>query len=133
MSHRLTHYRILVDDFAAAHRFYRDVMGLEPVFPADGGPYAEFRTGAGSILAIFQRSLMDAAIGQPHRPRTDSIDRIVLCFNVDDVDKAASELERRGVRLVSPPADQPDWMIRVAHFRDPEGNLIEINAPLPRQ
>lgn len=28
------------------------------------------------------------------------------------------------------PQDQAAWVLRVAHLRDPEGNLIEINAPL---
>lgn len=27
----------------------------------------------------------------------------------------------------------PDWGIRTAHLRDPDGNLIEINQPLPSQ
>jgi catechol 2,3-dioxygenase-like lactoylglutathione lyase family enzyme len=26
--------------------------------------------------------------------------------------------------------DRPEWGIRTAHFRDPDGNLIEINQPL---
>lgn len=31
----------------------------------------------------------------------------------------------------TPSQDRPDWGVRVAHFRDPDGNLIEINQNLP--
>jgi hypothetical protein len=39
-------------------------------------------------------------------------------------------LSGRGVQFVTEPHDQEAWVLRVAHLRDPEGNLIEINAPL---
>jgi lactoylglutathione lyase len=29
---RLTHVRLLVDDYDACFRFYRDMLGLEPTF-----------------------------------------------------------------------------------------------------
>lgn len=30
------------------------------------------------------------------------------------------------------PADRSDWGIRVGYVRDPDGNLIELNQPLPQ-
>jgi catechol 2,3-dioxygenase-like lactoylglutathione lyase family enzyme len=33
--------------------------------------------------------------------------------------------EQNGI-VVTQPQDRPDWGIRTAHFRDPDGNLIEI-------
>jgi lactoylglutathione lyase len=46
------------------------------------------------------------------------------------VDATYADLKARGVHFVTEPADQEAWVLRVAHFRDPDGNLIEINAPL---
>ena len=39
-------------------------------------------------------------------------------------------LRAQGVALVAEPQDRSDWMIRTAHFRDPDGNLIEINSSI---
>jgi catechol 2,3-dioxygenase-like lactoylglutathione lyase family enzyme len=46
------------------------------------------------------------------------------------VDAVCRQLQAHGVALAVGPTDHPDWGIRTAHFRDPDGNLIEINHPL---
>lgn len=125
---RFTHVRLLVDDVAACYRFYRDVLGFEPVFDGEASVYCEFKTGD-VTLSLFRRKLMDDAVGAAHAAARDG-DRVLLAFEVADVDKAAAELERRGVVIVSPPTDHPHWMLRVAHFRDPAGNLLEINQSI---
>jgi hypothetical protein len=42
-------------------------------------------------------------------------------------------LKARGAQFVADLTDRPDWGIRTAHLRDPDGNLIELNSPLPRE
>jgi catechol 2,3-dioxygenase-like lactoylglutathione lyase family enzyme len=37
---RLTHIRLLVADYLACFRFYRDVMGLAVAWGDENGPYA---------------------------------------------------------------------------------------------
>jgi catechol 2,3-dioxygenase-like lactoylglutathione lyase family enzyme len=61
----------------------------------------------------------------------DSQDRMAMIFGVDDVDATCSKLKSHGVQFVTEPHERKDWGIRVAHFRDPDGNLIEINHGLP--
>jgi len=51
-------------------------------------------------------------------------------FEVPNVDRASQELKTKGVVFETEPMDRPEWGIRTAHFRDPDGNLIEINQPL---
>jgi len=51
-------------------------------------------------------------------------------FHVDSVDEYYNYLSEKGVQFINEPHDRKDWGIRVAHFRDPDGNLIEINAPI---
>ena len=126
----LTHTRLLVDDFAASWRFYREVVGLEPVFPGEAGPYAEFRTGP-ATLAIFDRRKMDTMLGRPATSAAGSSagsGGVVLTFAVADVDAAFVELTGRGARFVAPPFDYPPAFLRMAHFADPDGHLLEINA-----
>jgi len=59
-------------------------------------------------------------------------DKVALTFEVPDVDAAYKALRARGIEFVTEPHDQETWVLRVAHLRDPEGNLIEINAPLKK-
>ena len=67
---KLTFVRLLVDDFGACFRFYRDVIGFRTTFRAS---------------------------------------------------------------VSAEPADGRDWGIRVAYVRDPDGNLIELNHPIPME
>jgi lactoylglutathione lyase len=116
---RLTHVRLLVDDFGESFRFYRDVLALEPSFGDEGGPYASFATEPAS-LSIFTRQ------GQQEtsdlRPAGDSV---VVPLEVDDVDVAAQRLG------LGEAVSRPDWGIRVAYLRDPAGNLLELYTQIP--
>jgi catechol 2,3-dioxygenase-like lactoylglutathione lyase family enzyme len=123
---RYSHTRLLVADYAACFRFYRDLLGFEPVFGDETSGYADFATGE-VTLALFDRHEMAEAVGTTGKPSwTDAQDRVALIFSVDSVDAAYTELRAKGISFIAEPADRPDWGIRVAHLRDPDGNLIEI-------
>ncbi len=127
---RLTHIRLLVTDFPACFRFYRDVLGFEVLWGEEDGRYADFKAGD-AMIALYDRRLMAEAVGATGKPvAADAQDRAALIFAVDDVDAAFEQLRGRGVRFVTEPQDRPDWGIRAAHFRDPDGNLIEIYRDL---
>jgi len=49
------------------------------------------------------------------------------------VDGTDRRLSADGVEFVAGPTDHPEWRIRTAHLRDPDGTLVEINEPLPRE
>ena len=121
------HIRLLVSDFPACFRFYRDVLGFTPTFGAEDDVYADFNTG-GQGIALFQRELMAEAVGADAGGSV--ADAVVLVLATPHVDAAADALRAKGGLLVSEPADRLDWSIRTAHFRDPAGHLIEINCPL---
>ena len=127
---KLTHVRLLSDDIEALLRFYRDVLGLEVTLNAGDGVYYELRPGD-VILGLYRRDLMGQMIGSELPPPAQS-DALALTFQVDDVDAAAARLRERGAELVGEPRDYEVAFLRVAHLRDPDGNLIEINAPLGR-
>jgi lactoylglutathione lyase len=122
---RLTHVRLLVDDFDACLRFYRDTFGFE--VSAQYGDYAELRAGD-ALLALFPRTTMAEAVGFDPLAAGD---RVALVFHVGDVDTALADLRERGAPVAAEPQDRPDWGLRVAHLRDPDGNLIELNHDIP--
>jgi catechol 2,3-dioxygenase-like lactoylglutathione lyase family enzyme len=58
---------------------------------------------------------------------------VALVLEADDPDGLAGRLLDRGVAPVNGPQDRPEWGIRVVHFRDPDGNLLEAYGELPRE
>jgi len=75
---------------------------------------------------------MAAAVGIAAKPaQAECQDRVALIFHVDDVDEVHRWLRDKGVTFINAPTDRPDWGIRAAHFRDPDGNLLEIYTDLP--
>jgi predicted enzyme related to lactoylglutathione lyase len=122
--------RLLVNDMAKSIQFYTEVLG----YPLQtGGPndvYSEISTGS-HVLALFSRQAMLKALGEDDTSSTDGgISSVVLSFAVADVDAVCAEIEAKGVTVIAPPTDRPDWMMRTAHFYDPDGNIVEINKNL---
>lgn len=125
----LSYVRVLVDEFPASFRFYRDIMGFE-VLLGDEKAYAEFQVGPKTRLAVTARRVMAEVPGVSAAAGNEGPERFMLVFEVDDVDTRVAALKGRGAQLVAEPVDRPAWTVRTAHLRDPEGNLIEINTPL---
>ena len=124
---KLTHVRLLAGDVDACFRFYRDVMGFTPTWGAEGEGYADFDTGGGSRLAIFDRDAQADVV-----PLEDTGDGAMLVFGVEDLDAALAGLRERGAEP-GPVTARPEWGIRFAHLRDPAGNLIEVNESIPME
>jgi catechol 2,3-dioxygenase-like lactoylglutathione lyase family enzyme len=126
----LTHIRLLVDDIDACRVFYKDKLSLKEQLGVVEGIYYEFVAG-NCILALYKRDLMESVAGVAMSGEK-VIDKVALTFEVANVDTAYKALRAKGIEFVTEPHDQDAWVLRVAHLRDPEGNLIEINAPLKK-
>jgi catechol 2,3-dioxygenase-like lactoylglutathione lyase family enzyme len=116
---RLQHVNVLVDDLAAATRFYRDVLGLEPIPTPDlGYPAQFFRFNDEQEVHVNQ--LPDTKPARAH-----------FCVVVEEFEavfrrmKAAGaiDVEARG-RIRRLPAGTMQMFVR-----DPSGNLVEIASP----
>ena len=110
--------------------FYREVMGFE--VRVDAGVYVELVAGE-VYLGVYEKALMAERVGTTDRPASTNVqDPVCLTFEVDDVDRIVEELSSKGAEIVTAPHDEEAWVLRVAHLRDPGGNLLEINAPIQR-
>lgn len=124
----LTHIRLLVDNYKDCFHFYKDILGFEVTWGDENSNYADFKF-QGFTLALFERKQMIAAIGETYARDFEKVDRTALVFKVENVEKIYQELKRK-VEFITEPTEQPSWGIKVAHFRDHAGNLIEINENL---
>ncbi|MGW4271195.1 VOC family protein [Streptomyces seoulensis] len=120
----LAQVRLLVTDFAACYRFYAEVLGLKPQSGAQRGPYEKFSPAAGSAgIALQDRAMMAEVLGELGESVAGHRSLVVL--RVDDLDACCARVAARGATLLHGPAPMTDRM-RVAHLKDPEGNVVEL-------
>jgi len=127
---KMTHTRLLVSNFNDCFIFYRDIMGFTVVWGDENGIYADFDVN-GHLLALFGKVPMAEAIGaESPKLKSEQQDDVCLIFAVEDVDVTYDLLENKGVIPINKPHDRKEWGIRCFHFRDPAGNLIEVNKEI---
>lgn len=102
-------------------------MGFPVLWGEENGTYADF-DAQDHKLALFKRDLMAEAIGtELPEQKLSGQDYLCLVFAVEDVDREYEVLTGKGIKTLNKPHDRKDWGIRCFHFRDPDGNLIEVN------
>lgn len=122
---------ILTDDVPRLSAFYRDVMGFN--VKLDLGVYVEFHN-EGVRFAICARSVLHDASGHASYQEAAQGQHFELafpCSEPTEVDRAYAEIVARGATPVHAPADMP-WNQRTAMFADPDGNIHELFADLPK-
>ena len=130
MEFKLTQVRLLVTEYEACFFFYRDTLGFSVGYGSENEDYASFKT-RDAVVAINKRPMMAEVVGTMDLPaEAESQDRVLLHFQVDSVDQTVEQLRAKGVVIVQEATDRPTWGSRTAHFRDPDGTLIEISQGL---
>jgi predicted enzyme related to lactoylglutathione lyase len=131
---KFSNIRLLVNDFDKCFTFYNDILELECTWGKLGDNFASFNIGNPSGLALFKSELMSIAINNKDAKKNQSTrDRIAIILQVDRVNETYNSLQSKGVKFLTQPKDMTAWGIRVAHFRDPENNLIELYSELPKE
>ncbi len=116
------HIALFTADLERLRDFYTNVLGLEEVGRFEGRPIVFVAAGATAIELVGDKA--------PDEPRGQGWNHLAL--EVGDIDAAVAALEARGVVFQGPPADFPPEAprARIAFFRDPDGNLLELIQPL---
>ena len=119
----LVNARIVTGDVAGLAEFYAALIGTGVVA---NDYYVELPTG-GATVALCRRRFTEAdGCGAP-LPVT-AAERVILDFEVGDVDATYRRLGPLSITWVMAPTDQP-WGARSAMFRDPDGNLVNLFTP----
>jgi catechol 2,3-dioxygenase-like lactoylglutathione lyase family enzyme len=130
---RLDNTRLLVTRFPETFAFYKDILGLKVTWGDADSTYASFVFPDGACICLFDRREMAEATGSTALPSEDlAQDRFALVFEIPELDEFVDRAKLAGATLLRDPQDMPDWGIRTAHLRDPDGNLLELMCGMPK-
>jgi predicted enzyme related to lactoylglutathione lyase len=120
MECRLSIVRVFVRDFERALRFYSGTLGIPIALRSDEYGWAQLATGQAQLALerLDPGSGEDALLGR----------FLAVSLAVADVYATYEELFARGVDFLAPPA-QMSWGGVLAHFRDPDGNVLTLVGP----
>lgn len=101
-----------VTDMSEAVAFYRDKLGLDVV--DHDGDWSEVTAG-------------DQRIGLNAHESPAGDGGAVIAFKVEDIEAAVEQLKGSGVEFADEVSEHP-WG-RIAPFKDPDGNDLQLYAP----
>ena len=115
--------------------FARELAGMRHFYENGDGLRDSARAGAGldrvtrSAKTCWRSRSAGLMFDDPPPPAGALSLQLAFRVAPDAVERCATELQSLGVRLDSPPTDQP-WGHRTLFFRDPDGNVLEIYADI---
>jgi catechol 2,3-dioxygenase-like lactoylglutathione lyase family enzyme len=126
---------LFVPDVPRAVTFYREAFGFELRYMHPSRGYAELETGATLLAFTGEAFLRDAALLgdlaiQPNRPDAAPAGAH-LAFVTDDIERDWARAVSAGAVVVRPPDPKP-WGQTAGYLRDPDGVVIELCTPSPR-
>lgn len=125
-----TTLRILVrKDYGACFDFYTQKLGLIPVWGDRCGPYTSFAVSseAAPCFAIFAGEAMSLFPGYVQPSADAQPDTVTAVIPTLDLDGDYQRLKEAGVIFLNEPQKIEAWGMHCTYFRDPEGNLFELN------
>lgn len=115
----------IVRDAKASRGFYREALGIS--FREEDGGYLHTGALAGAkTFALWPLELAaESCFGAKEWPKEFPEPQAWLEFDVEDVEKATEELEKRGYRVLLKNKKEP-WGQTVTRLLGPEGLLLGI-------
>ena len=110
------HVGLFTPNFEAMKAFYTKTLGL-PIVKTWSEPTIIFLAAGSTLIELIDNSNFALSDARPA-----GFDH--FAFHVASVDESFAELVAAGVTIHSEPRDFKD--VRIAFFRDPDGNLLEL-------
>ncbi len=103
-------------DWERSLKFYRDVLGLEPLYLEKDHKWGQLKAGSITIGLNGNR--------EAEYPSSPERAPVTVCFEVEGIEGVIAELERRGVRFHRKQLEEEGY--KAAYFSDPDGNRLGI-------
>ena len=130
MKFRETTIRVLVrKNYGECFDFYTQKLGLHVVWGDRNGPYTSFAAESQEepCFAIFLGDAMTMFQGYVQPDTEKQPDTVTAVIPTDYLDQDYCRLQEAGVEFLGEPQYIEAWGMRCTYFRDPEGNLFELN------
>lgn len=124
---KITDICILVDNIETTVDFYTQKLGFQLRRRAEG--FADFHA-PGVILAAWELDHINAHTKVVPNTRARGVNKACIAVELDspaDIDALYTELLKKGVKFLAPPADYA-WTARCVYFHDPDQTLWELYA-----
>lgn len=121
---KLSSIRIITDDLDGMVDFYETVTGITADRPAP--PFAELISPSGTLAIGHSQTVAMFGEGAARPAENHSV---IIEWQVDDVDTEFARLNESVKDWAQTPTTMP-WGNRSAMLRDPDGNLINLYAPI---
>jgi catechol 2,3-dioxygenase-like lactoylglutathione lyase family enzyme len=116
----------IVQDIPKSHEFYVDALGLS--FQAEGDYLHTDKLEGVKHLALWPLSqAAQSCFGSESWPSDIPVPQAWLEFDVDDIEQASTELEKRGYTLLTRAQKEP-WGQIVTRLLSPEGLLVAVTV-----
>ena len=127
MANPVVHFEIIGKDVSRLRSYYKDLFGwntqTDPAVPKEVSASGNY--GFINRVSTEDGTGIPGGIGGGNEYETHTI----FYVGVEDVRSALEKAESLGGRRTMEPVKRPGGALVVAHFRDPEGNLIGLAGP----
>ena len=111
---------LIQKDYGECYDFYTKKLGLVPTWGNRKGPYTSFDMTSAKEMSLVKGYIQSAKNGIS--------DTVVIILPTKDIQKDYAKLTANGVTFLGEPQKIEAWGgFTSAYFRDPEGNLFELN------
>ncbi|MFP1647889.1 VOC family protein [Enterococcus mundtii] len=121
---------LIQKDYGECYDFYTKKLGLVPTWGDRKGPYMSFAMAKGepNCFDMTLAKEMSLVKGYIQSAKNGISDTVVITLPTKDIQKDYEKLTANGVTFLGEPQKIEAWGgFTSAYFRDPEGNLFELN------